>query len=226
MRLLVLPLSALAVVVSVSAQDNFKVPSQPEAGAFYMPASLNKAIQAEKIRLGDPVHLKLDEPVLVGRGIVMPQGTQLTGHVTAARALEGERGSQLGILVESAEWKRHTVPLHAFISGLITVRQISRESDPRCEPGGNPLGSLTTKRGSAFSEPTGWECNGGWPGTEVSSITERGTDRKELRLRRNQDESTFLLSHKKNVHLPGGTLLMLKNVPLQVENPAQMISQK
>jgi hypothetical protein len=54
------------------------------------------------------------------------------------------------------------------------------------------------------------------------AVKDFGLSREELKLQTNlRDGSTALVSKKKNIHLPGGLLIMLHNVP--VKNPEPII---
>jgi hypothetical protein len=176
--------------------------------------------------------LRLDEPVLFGRGIVLPAGAHLRGQVIEARKLDREHASRLAIVVERAEWKENAVPLHAFISGAVKVREVTeaKSADWRCQSFAERMAnsSRTTARSQApaASRPTDCAPNP-WGAAEERVVRERGADLKDVVLHRNlHDGSTFLFSHKKNIRLQGGIGLMLQNVPAEESASAVVISQR
>jgi hypothetical protein len=234
MRILVLPLSALAVALIVSAQQNLPTTSTSEPGTLYLPASLDKTLRAEKSHVEDRVNLRLDVPVLFGHGIVLPAGAHLRGHVIEARKLDGEHASRLAIVVERAEWKGNAIPLHAFISGAVKVREVTqaKSADWRCQPytermaNGSRMDKSSRSQVPTLSRPADCAANP-WAAAEERVIRERGADLKDVVLHRNlHDGSTFLFSHKKNIRLQGGIGLMLRNVPAEESASAAVISQR
>ncbi len=232
MRVLVFPLSALAFAVTLSAQTNLAVNATPP-GSLFLPATLKKTIKADKVREGASLKLRLEEPVLLGHGVVIPGGAQLTGHVLAASKLDKERASTLAILVDSAEWKQQKVPLHAFVSGVVTFREISesKASDWRCQAFTERASTATRSEKSSRSQsvtiPKPIDCNNPWPEEEDRVVRDRKADLRDVVLHRNlRDGSTFLFSQKRNVKLPGGILLMLHNVPVEKPSAVEIISQK
>ena len=232
MRILVLPLSALAVALTVSAQQNLPTTSTSEPGTLYLPASLDKTLRAEKSHVGDRVNLRLDEPVLFGHGIVLPAGAHLRGHVIEARKLDGEHASRLAIVVERAEWKGNAIPLHAFISGAVKVREVTqaKSADWRCQAFAERMAnsSRLSARSQAATASRSRDCAPNpWAAAEERVIRERGADLKDVVLHRNlHDGSTFLFSHKKNIRLQGGIGLMLRNVPAEESASTAVISQR
>ena len=120
MRLPVLPLSALAFALTVSAQNNLPTTATSEPGTLFLPVTLEKTLRVEKSHPGDRVNMRLAEPVLFTHGVVLPEGARLRGQVIEARKLDGEHASRLAIVVDRAEWKGNAVSLHAFLSGVMS----------------------------------------------------------------------------------------------------------
>jgi hypothetical protein len=229
MRILVLPLSALAIALTVSAQSSPNTTTPSESGALYLPATLSKTLRSEKTHPGDAVKLRLNEPVLVGHGLVIPEGAVLRGRVTQANGLEGEHASRLAILVDTAEWKHQKFPLHASISGVVKVREVSlqKSTDWRCGSPDERRGTRLPGEAAPVARPSPVDCKSGMANPEVNVVRERGADLKEVLIRRNhQDGSTVLFSHKKNVHLKGGIVLMLRNVSPDEQSSTTIVSQK
>jgi hypothetical protein len=233
MRILVLPLSALAIALTVSAQANLKATSASETGALYLPATLNKTLRAERTHPGAAVRFTLEEPVLLGHGVVMPEGAHLQGHVTEASKLDEGRASRLAIVVETAEWKHQKVQLRAFISGVVTRREVSQQKtgDWRCQPLlEKPVLSNrnTLNGGPGTAVPKPRECSGNLGAVgEERVVRDRRADLKDVVLHRNPlDGSTVLFSHKRNIKLEAGTVLMLRNLSADQSVQAEVISEK
>ena len=233
MRILVLPLSALAIALTATAQNSPPSTSTSEPGMLFLPVSLEKTLRVEKSRPGDRVNFRLVEPVLFGHGVVLPEGTRLRGQVIEARKLDREP-SRLAIVVEQAEWKGNAFPLHAFISGILKVREVrqAKSADWRCLQYGERTGmgprvdKYPRSQGPSVSRPL--NCSSNPLAVSEERVTrDRGADLKDVVLHRNfHDGSTLLFSHKKNIHLPGGIGLMLQNVPVDESASAAIILQK
>jgi len=200
------------------AQQTAPGPS-PFSGKLSIPAQLSKTVRADKVHAGDVVEFRSLEAVLAGNGVVIPANCTLYGRVLSAAAKQNNRNSYLAVVVERAEWKDHTLPLHAFISAQITVTQKSvRVADP--ESGMDPptprRPSRQSVRVAAQSDP------------ELASIVKTPRDAtvanepssgnrypvlENVGFYRDKDGTTYLLSSKSNVKLPAGVLLMLQNQP-------------
>lgn len=232
MRMYVLPLWALFVSLTIAAQTS--APASENPSTLLLPARLEKTVRAEKIAAGSVVKFRLEEPVLLEHGVVVPEGAQLRGRVLDAARLGDGTASRLAIVVDQMEWKHNVVPLRAYINGVVAVREVFRQKqgDWRCQ---QYVERQTASRGEkstrgnpvATPMPRPMDCgNNPWTATEERVIRDRGADLKDIVLHRSaQDGSTFLFSQRKNVHLPSGTVLILKNVP-QSEAEVGLISQK
>ena len=96
-----------------------------------IPAQLSKTIRTDKTHVGDKVEFKTVEPVPIREGVTMPIGTKLHGRVLGAASRQADKPSWLVVLVDNAEWKNHSLQLHAFIVSLINGNdQPSASSDP------------------------------------------------------------------------------------------------
>jgi hypothetical protein len=214
MRVLALPLSALLFLCSPLLAQ---VESSPAGGELApdlrIPAVLNKTIRVDKVKPGDEVRLDLVEAILVGHGLVMPEGTHLYGHVLESEPLTASSSSRLSIKVERAEWRHQQLPLHAFISGL-GVRKMNLVSrDPECEA------SSMMSKGAQRRVPTSpsqADCDAPSATDDHNTVVSE-YHLQQLKLRTRPDGSTTLFSKEKNIQLPGGTLIMLHNVPASNE---------
>ena len=215
MRILALPLLALLFLCSPLLAQVESAPAGDPAPDLQIPAVLNKTIRTEKVRPGDEVRLDLAEAILVGHGLVMPEGTHLYGHILESEPVTASSGSRLSIKVERAEWRHKQMPLHAFISGLGVRKMNLGSTDPQCD-----ASSMMSERAQQRvpTSPSQPDCSS--RGVD-QSVLMRDYNLQKLQLRTRPDGSTTLISKEKNIQLPGGTLIMLHNVPASKEDGEQ-----
>ena len=97
-------------------------PNSNSSSKLSIPAQLAHTIRADKVHPGDPVEFQTISAVLVGQGLVMPADAHLYGRVLSVGPKQENKKSYLAVVVERAEWKEHSLPLHAFIAAQITVK--------------------------------------------------------------------------------------------------------
>ena len=165
-----------------------------------------------------PVEFTTLEAVLVGPKLVMPAQTKLFGRIVDVAPHQGDKPSWILLLVETAAWKQHRVPLHAFISGQITLapaaNQNSSSADATPAIGGprrSPYGRTGARTGSVTSADK--FPQGETVGSPDEIVENLGT-LKDIRIVRGKDGTSYLVSAKTNVKLPGGAFFMLQNHPL------------
>src|SRR6185312_1688124 len=123
----------LFFAVAVFAEDPQAIaPTAQVPDNFNIPAQLSKTLDTNKCKSGDPVEMRTLEPVLIGNGVVIPENAKLHGRVLGAASRQNDKPSWLVVVFERAEWKRHIVPLHAFVASRITLRapQSGRANSP------------------------------------------------------------------------------------------------
>jgi hypothetical protein len=120
MRMGCIPLVMMAALLAQSQQDSLV--TKP-AGDLSIPAELTKTVRADKAHRGDPVEFRTLEAVLVCPKLVMPAQTKLFGRIVGTAPRQGDKLSGIVLLVERAEWKKHSVPLRAFISVQMALGQ-------------------------------------------------------------------------------------------------------
>ncbi|MGE5110204.1 MAG: hypothetical protein ACM3JB_05050 [Acidobacteriaceae bacterium] len=198
--------------------------SKPAPGLFssdlFIPATVAKGVHAEKVRPGDEVRFEVVEPVLAGKGVVIPDGAQLYGHIVDSEPLEDPSPSRLAIQIDRAKWHHKWFPLRAFISGLGIRRELNRQAaDSRCaffadvaaREGASGNGMVRHSPETPEDED---DCRMAWMRRNTIAATDREYTLQEMKLETNQqDGSTALISKKKNIYLPSGLLIMLHNVP-------------
>lgn len=221
MRSYVLPLAVLVFLCLPGiGQVESKLASNSSPQDMFIPATLGKGLHAERIHPGDEVRFEVVEAVLAGKGVVIPEGAQLYGHVLASEPLEEPSPSRLAIQIDRAKWRHKWFPLRAFISGLGIRRELNRQAtDSRCaffadvaaREGANGNGMVRHSPEMPEDED---DCRMAWMRRNTIAATDREYALQEVKLETNQrDGSTALVSRKKNIYLPGGLLIMLHNVP-------------
>ncbi|HEX8801550.1 MAG TPA: hypothetical protein VF772_23200 [Terriglobales bacterium] len=207
------------VLAACFAEEQHSNTTAYPVGGVSIPAELTFTIRAERVHRGDPVEFRTLEPVLISKGLVMPANTKLTGRVVGAAPLENGKPSWLVLLVEHGEWKNQSVPLHAFIAAPITVSRSPAESRAAADRGTMPRDPRRAARESGRVAALN--------GVDVSSNTHLPEDSrsaqssgpapvplKDLRIVRDANGITYLVSEHANLKLPGGTLFRLQNESL------------
>jgi hypothetical protein len=230
----------LATFCAASAAAQSATPSENAssdaslAGGTVINAALNSSVDSKKAKPGEQITAHTVETVKSTDGrTILPKGTKLIGHVTKASARSNGQGeSMLGIQFDTAMLKGgQEVPLNNVV--IQAVAAPSREASnfgyapqPTTAPGApsnnpsmsgsrgaRPEGTPTTQTyPSANANPgSGSESNNAGP----LPANARGVYGLEgVRLSANGNgEGTVLTSSDKNVHLDGGTRLLLTVQP-------------
>ena len=100
------------------------------ANGTTMNASLSQPVDAKKNKPGDPVTAKTTSATKSDGNVVIPKGTRLIGHVTAAKArTKGESESALGIVFEKAVLKNgQEIPLNVAIQAFAASQTAATSS--------------------------------------------------------------------------------------------------
>ncbi len=218
---------ALLVLTALCAPAQQTVSSDPaSSGKLSIPAQLSKTIRADKAHAGDPVELKTLEAVLVSNGLVMPANASLHGRVLDARPRQDGKNSWLVVVVDRAQWKEHSLPLHAFISAQIAISQQNNQTADAGIPN-NTQPSFPRSRQSTRAAPitdpnlanltVAGRVRSQHDATEAAPEPIR-TSYPALRgvgILRDKNGTTYLLSAKSNVKLPAGIMLMLRDEPVE-----------
>jgi hypothetical protein len=207
------------------------------AGGTVINAELNSSIDSKKAKLGEQITAHTTEAVRSTDGrAILPKGTKLVAHVTQASARSNGQGEAvLAIQFDKAVLKDgQEVPLNVVIQAVAAP---SREASafgsdterstvpgaPSNSPSNNP--SMSGSRGARPDSTTGAQpypsANPqGTPGGESGSAgplppNTRGVyGLNGVRLSSSANgEGTVLTSTAKNVHLDGGTRLLLTVQP-------------
>jgi hypothetical protein len=232
---------ALASVFATTAAAQAPTPSETTgseaslAGGTVLNAALNSSIDSKKAKPGEQITAHTTETVKSSDGrVILPNGTRLIGHVTQASARSNGQGqAMLAIQFDKAVLKdKQEMPLNVVIQAVAAP---ARETSPfnsdtdrpittgAGAPSSNP--SVSGSRGarpenipSSDPYPTG-STNGAGGGQSGSSgplpANARGVYGLDgVRINENANgQGTVLTSNGKNVHLDGGTRLLLAVQP-------------
>ena len=224
---------ALFAVVATAAA------AQTEPGAVTLPsgtavnAELNSSVDSKKAKVGDKVEAHTNEEIKYAGRIIVPKGAKLEGHVTEATARsKGDSGSKLAIQFDKAMAKKgEEIPLNVAILAIAAALPdfsggAPGGSDPRGSGGaptanGSPMGTshAPTATPGTPNYPGAVDGTMGANGVAQLSAKSRGvyglSDLKLMAASSDAGQTTVITSSGKNVHLDGGTRLLLV-VPEQV----------
>src|SRR5258706_6513992 len=207
------------------------------AGGTVLNATLNSSVDSKKAKPGEQITAHTTEAVKSTDGrMILPKGTKLIGHVTQASARgNGQEQAMLAIQFDKAVLKdKQEMPLNVTIQAIAAPPQQASSSAfggssaggagaPGTSPSNNP--SMSGSRGArpdgtppAESYPSanstgapGGEPNSGGP-LPANMLGVYGLDGVRITANAN-GEGTVLTSSAKNVHLDGGTRLLLAVQP-------------
>jgi hypothetical protein len=233
---------ALAGLFATEAAAQAPVPSETTgsaaslAGGTVLNAMLNSSIDSKKAKPGEQIIAHTTEAVKSTDGrMILPNGTKIIGHVTQASArANGQGQAMLAILFDKAVLKdKQEIPLNVVIQAIAAPAQSAPPAfndsgratagAGSSAPSNNP--SVSGSRGArpegtppADSYPTGnpnatngGESNSGGP-LPANMKGVYGLDGVRISANAN-GEGTVLTSTAKNVHLDGGTRLLLTVQP-------------
>jgi hypothetical protein len=214
--------------------------AQTEPGAVTLPsgtavnAELNSSVDSKKAKVGDRVEAHTTEEIKYAGKIIVPKGTKLEGHVTEATARsKGDSGSSLAIQFDKAIARKGeeiplnvailaiAAPLPDFSGGAPGSGSDSRGGGGAPTANGSPMGTSHTPTATpaAPNYPGAADGTMGPTGAAQLSAKSRGVyglnDLKLMAASSNGSQTTVITSSGKNVHLDGGTRLLLV-VPEQV----------
>ena len=207
------------------------------AGGTVLNATLNSSLDSKKAKPGEQITAHTTEAVKSTDGrVILPKGTKLIGHVTQASArTNGQEQAMLAIQFDKAVLKdKQEMPLNVTIQAIAAPQQQAPSSAyggsntggagaPGTSPSNNP--SMSGSRGARpegtpATDPYPSASSNGAPGGDPNSggplpSNMRGVYGLEgVRITANANgEGTVLTSSAKNVHLDGGTRLLLAVQP-------------
>lgn len=206
-------------------------------------AELLSKLDSKSAKPGDAVVVKTRENVKTSDGTEIPKGSRLMGHITKVQAHSNtSQNSELALLFDQAQLKSgQTVAIHSTIQSVGTPQGSGQPADamssaPMASPGGAPGGgSMSNSRGSSSGSPaqpsvpstqattasadqSSGSGNGSTAGRVVAGsgpTAIRTTDIPNVYLASNAtlQDSGVLFAAKDNVHLDGGTQIVLDIAP-------------
>jgi hypothetical protein len=208
--------------------------AQAEAGTAALPsgtavnAELTSSVDSKKAKVGDKVEAHTTDDIKYAGKIIVPKGAKLEGHVTEATARsKGDSGSTLAIQFDKAIPKKgEEIPLNVAIVAIAAPQRdfsggsSGSGSDP-ITGGGAPNANVSpmstthapTPTPGALNYPSAADGAMGSNGTGQLSAKSRGVyglgDLKLMATSSEASAATIITSSGKNVHLDGGTRLLL-----------------
>jgi len=200
--------------------------------AIAISAELSKSVDAKKARAGDKIEARVTMDMVSHGQIVVPRDSRITGHVTEAKPRSKESpASTVGIAFDHISLKNgHELSLRTTVQAIgPSLKQLpfpenGNEVPDQAPPGmhsGNTPGGTTGSRRSAH--PDGSPYPAGTPqdvpaGTAASDRSAASAldpqshgvvGMKGLSLS-TSDQGSVVSSNTNNVHLDGGTQLILR----------------
>lgn len=197
-------------------------------------AQIDKSVDAKKVRVGDPVVAKLEQPLLSKGKIIAPRGAKVIGHVTTVQARSKDHPrSELGISFDRIVLKDGSqIPSLLAIQAIgaapmaapLTSNSDASASNPTVGPGmpgrtGSPgmLGNSPSPATDAAGNSTGINDVPGAatirPDTSshVSASSHGVVGISDVEMAKgSSDRGVLLTSDKKNVKLESGNELVLR----------------
>jgi len=225
---------SLALLSLPAADNSSNVPVPALPTGTHVAVLIRKTIKARKAHSGDPVSAELLFPVLRQGKVIIPRGARLTGHVTAAqRRSRHEDESFLRIRFDRAVWNDGTAEMNAYVVGRLPEQRRVRPAmeynpaacngdvatRPEQQVRGNPADmrrSTNPPSSTADAPRPPRSCSSDAPMRQTrSDAIHPATSEFEgvfIRTLTRPAGATELMSPTRNVTLPAGTLVELRQV--------------
>jgi len=223
---------------STAAQNAIGATTMPHvASGTVFVTSLKRSAHVEKLKTGDKVDFDSLAATLVGGRTVIPEKAVFHGHVLQSVPAKGdpEKISHLSILVDSVTWKDKSLPVCASIVGFGS-RQLNVRYDQVPQAGAIAVGGSPDwiKRQAVAENRTGVDLSDRNFGLvqrmpdaftfPESSITIYGEGFvKGVTIQQSATSASVLNRKNKNVDLPGGLLVALKQIDSESACSAQIV---
>ena len=216
---------ALVLTVSSAAQTASTI-DLPDGASIAVRLASN--VKANKANAGDEVLAEVIVPVLDHGRIVIPSGAKVIGQVVSSNGKSKQHPeSVLGVRFERAEWKDGTAALQAYIVGLLAGVPGKTQRD-NCQPGA-PRRFRTPPPTYQFQQTQGPNVLNGVPqpihntdtrlqdpslATGMPCVVAGPPDFSHISVRKLDSPrgATQLISAKKNISLPKGIAVELRQV--------------
>ncbi len=205
---------SLALFLSLASVAQTASNTLPPGVAF--PAQMINHLDARKAKVGDEVKLEVTANLRGPGGVVaLPQGAKLIGTVVEVNDRSvGE--SRISFVVNKAEWHGGSMALHAVPTAVTSPKMRT--------VGGSGGGGASGGSGGFGDRGTGAERGGstrGGPGTDTSAMIAAaiGQELKGTEVQETGDPKTVtaVVNAKRDVSLPSGTVVTLRQVKPPVE---------
>jgi hypothetical protein len=227
-----IPLFSLMVVVVLIAVSFAQAPpASPDQGldkilpGILIPAELSKSLDAKKAKVGDKFEAKTTMDMLSQGKIVIPRNSKIEGHVTSAKLhTKDSPDSALGIAFDRILIRNgRELPMQASIQAIAPplIVNIDAPGTP-ASIGSAPPGQQSGNVGSADAPGTALSASPQVPsmaapstpaptraGSALTSQSHGAVGMKGTAISSSK-EANVITSSTQNVHLDGGTQLMLK----------------
>jgi hypothetical protein len=166
-------------------------------------AEFPKTIDAKKVKAGDPIEAKTAVDLLSNGQVIIPQGSKISGHITEAKARNKEsKDSTIGFAFDKLSMKDGSA-----LDIQATIQAIGPAPDngaSNTSVAGGPIGSA----GGSLPGGTSGQSSGG-SGSSLNPNSQGVVGLKGLSLN-TSGQASVVSSSNQNVHLEGGTQLILR----------------
>ena len=196
-----------AVFVTSLSYGQGTAPAQAVVGHGAFPVKVVKTLDSSKLKEGDPVEVETAGSFKLADGTLVPKGSKLTGHVTAAKARS--KGDPYSRLTLTFDELNITNGKRFSIKGTVqAVSPAPEEAEPQM------AGKASGAAGGGYSEATvgtvtdtksgsNMNSTANLPGTDPKSVGVQGMHGLEL-------EDGILSSKGKNVKLNDGVRMIIR----------------
>jgi hypothetical protein len=114
-----MPRLGVLLIISVLACTALSAQEAVVRRDTQFPVELKDTLKSKSAKVGDKIKFRLNEAVLIGNNIVVPEGAKITGTIDAVRndAAEEPR-SAIRIRIHGLEWKKGTARLNAVVMSV------------------------------------------------------------------------------------------------------------
>jgi len=186
---------------------------------------LSKSLDAKKAKVGDKFEAKTTMDMLSHGQVVIPRNSKIEGHVTSAKPRSKDSpNSELGLAFDRIFVKNgRELPMQAAIQAIAPPLIISNDAPGTpAAIGSAPPGQQSGNMGSTESPDTALGSTGQYPtmaapraasstraGAPLTSESHGAVGMKGTAVNSTK-ETNVITSNSQNVHLHGGTQLMLR----------------
>lgn len=211
-RILVSFLGTLLAAALGYGQSSTAAPAPAAVGHGAFPVKVTKTLDSSKLKEGDSIELETSGGFKLPDGTLVPKGSKLTGHITAAKARsKGDSDSQLTVAFDRltvADGK--TLTVKGTVQAVFPPANEPMPEVPRAStsPGGSGLSGgavgATPDYKPMTEIKTGSNTSGGRvdPVVDPKSVGVQGIDNLQL-------ENGVLSSKGKNVKLGSGVRMIV-----------------